>query len=67
MNIENNYEPLDFKNIMVKDFKEEVELLRYKLNHIIIDFSLINSLKGEKILLEQTFQETKKQILEYHG
>jgi hypothetical protein len=67
MNIEKDYEPLDLKNIMVKDFREEVELLRYRLNRITIDFSSINSLKGEKTLLEQSFQDTKKQILEYHG
>lgn len=67
MNIEKDYQPLDLKNIMVKDFKEEVELLRYRLNRITIDFSSINSLKGEKTLLEQAFQDTKKQIIEYHG
>jgi hypothetical protein len=67
MNIEKDYEPLDLKNIMVKHFREEVELLRYRLNRITIDFSSINSLKGEKTLLEQSFKDTKKQILEYHG
>jgi hypothetical protein len=67
MNIEINYEPLDLKNIMVKDFGEEVEKLRNRLNYITIDFSSINTIKGEKTLLEQSFQDTKKQILEYYG
>ena len=63
MNIEINYQPLDLKNVMVKDFKEEVELLRYRLNHITVDFSPINILKGEKTLLEQAFQVTKKELI----
>lgn len=67
MNIERDYEPIDLKNIMVKDFTEETQNLKDKLNNIIIDFSSINTLKGEKTLLEQAFQDTKKQILEYHG
>ena len=67
MNIERDYEPLDLKNIMVKDFTEETQNLKEVLNKIVIDFSSINTLKGEKTLLEQSFQDTKKQILEYHG
>jgi hypothetical protein len=67
MNIEKDYEPLDLKNIMVKDFTEETQNLKEVLNNIVIDFSSINTLKGEKTLLEQAFQDTKKQIIEYHG
>jgi hypothetical protein len=67
MNIEKNHEPLDLKNIMVADFTEQAQNLKEVLNNIVIDFSSINSLKGEKTLLEQAFQDTKKQILEYHG
>lgn len=67
MNIERDYEPLDLKNIMVKDFTEEAQKLKEVLDNIVIDFSSMKTLKGEKTLLEQAFQDTKKQILEYHG
>jgi hypothetical protein len=67
MNIERDYEPLDLKNIMVKDFTKEAQDFKDKLNNIVIDFSSMSFLKGEKTLLEQAFQDTKKQILEYHG
>ena len=67
MNIERDYEPLDLKNIMVKDFTQETQNLKEVLNNIVIDFSSINTLKGEKTLLEQAFQDTKKQIIEYYG
>jgi hypothetical protein len=64
MNIEKDYEPLDLKNVMFKDFTEQTQNLKDKLNNIIIDFSMIHSLVGEKTLLEQSFQDTKKQIIE---
>jgi hypothetical protein len=67
MNIEKDYEPLDLKNIMVADFTEQAQNLKEVLNNIVIDFSSMSTLKGEKTLLEQAFQDTKKQILEYHG
>jgi len=64
MNIEKDYEPLDLKNVMFKNYTEQTQNLKDKLNNIIIDFSMIHSLVGEKTLLEQSFQDTKKQILE---
>jgi hypothetical protein len=67
MNIEKDYEKIDLKNIMFKDYTEQTQNLKEVLNKIVIDFSSINTLKGEKTLLEQSFQDTKKQILEYHG
>jgi hypothetical protein len=67
MKIEKDYEPLDLKNVMFKNYTEQTQNLKDKLNNIIIDFSMIHSLVGEKTLLEQSFQDTKKQILEYHG
>lgn len=67
MNIEKDYEPLDLKSITVKDYTLEAQNLKEVLNNIPIDFSSINTLKGEKTLLEQAFQDTKKQILEYYG
>ena len=64
MNIEKDYKPLDLKNIMVTDFKEHTQNLKKVLDNIVIDFSLVGALKGEKTLLEQAFQDTKKQILD---
>jgi hypothetical protein len=64
MNIEKNHEPINLKNIMVADFTEQAQNLKDRLDNIVIDFSSINTLKGEKTLLEQAFQDTKKQILD---
>ena len=64
MNIEKDYQPIDLKNVMFKNYTEQTQNLKDKLNNIIIDFSMIHSLVGEKTLLEQSFQETKKHILE---
>jgi hypothetical protein len=64
MNIEKDYQPIDLKNVMFKNYTEQTQNLKDKLNNIIIDFSMIHSLVGEKTLLEQSFQDTKKQILE---
>lgn len=63
MNIEKDYQPIDLKNIMFGNYTEQTQNLKDKLNNIVIDFSLIHSLVGEKTLLEQSFQDTKKQIL----
>jgi hypothetical protein len=67
MNIEKDYQPIDLKNVMFGNYTEQTQNLKDKLNNIVIDFSLIHSLVGEKTLLEQSFQDTKKQILEYYG
>ena len=64
MNIEKDYEPINLKNIMVADFTEQAQNLKEVLNNIVIDFSSMSTLKGEKTLLEQAFQDTKKQILD---
>jgi hypothetical protein len=64
MNIEKDYQPIDLKNVMFKNYTEQTQNLKDKLNNIIIDFSMIHSLVGEKTLLEQSFQDTKKQILD---
>jgi hypothetical protein len=64
MNIERDFQPIDLKNVMFKDYTEQTQNLKEKLNNIVIDFSIIHSLTGEKTLLEQAFQDTKKQILD---
>ena len=64
MNIEKDYQPIDLKNVMFKNYTEQTQNLKDKLNNIIIDFSMIHSLVGEKTLLEQSFQDTKKQIID---
>ena len=64
MNIELNEVELDVKNILLKN-----ELLnkRETLFNIGIDFLSIGTLKGDKKLLDTTFNETKKEFLEQHG
>lgn len=64
MNIEKDYQPIDLKNVMFKDYTEQTQNLKEKLSNIVIDFSIIHSLTGEKTLLEHAFQDTKKQILD---
>jgi hypothetical protein len=41
--------------------------MRKEIFHTEIDFSLINTLKGNKELLDLTFQQTKKEMLENYG
>ena len=41
------------------DIKEK----RNKIEWIDLDFSIIHSLQGNKELLEQTFQDTKKELV----
>lgn len=45
--------------INILDIKEK----RNKIEWIDLDFSIIHSLKGNKELLEQTFQDTKKELV----
>jgi hypothetical protein len=45
--------------INILDIKEK----RNKIEWIDLDFSIIHSLQGNKELLEQTFQDTKKELV----
>ena len=48
---------------MFKDFNEETQYRKGLLSQVNIDFSSINTLKGEKTLMELAFQETKKELI----
>ena len=45
--------------INILDIKEK----RNKIEWVDLDFSIIHSLQGNKELLEQTFQDTKKELV----
>ena len=67
MNIEiklhNYYIKLD--NVVVPDYSADFDKLRKSFENNIIDFSTISRLKGEKTMLENSFQQTKQELLDY--
>lgn len=58
---------VELENVVIKDFRLDVESKKREFENHILDFSSITQLKGEKLLLEQAFQDTKKEILENYG
>jgi hypothetical protein len=60
MNIEMNNTDLDVKNIL---FNNEMVKMRETLFNINFDFSSIKMLKGDKKILELSFNDTKKELL----
>ena len=63
MYIERDNQPIDLKNVMFKDFREETQLIKNKLMDESIDFSSIKKLMGEKNIMELAFQQTKVELL----
>jgi hypothetical protein len=63
MYIEKDNQPIDLKNVMFKDFREETQLMKNKLMDESIDFSSIKKLVGEKNIMELAFQQTKVELL----
>ncbi len=65
MNIELNIRNLKFniENVYVEDYIKKYEKNRELFSEHFVDFSEINGLKGNKDILEQTFQDTKKELL----
>ena len=63
MNIYINNEMIDVNNISIKDYKKDTEILKDKLSRIKLNFSSIGLLKGDKILLEKSFQQQKAESL----
>lgn len=61
MNIESNNTELDLNNILLKN---ELLKKRETLFNIDIDFSSIGTLKGDKKILDITFNETKKELID---
>jgi hypothetical protein len=61
MNIEMNDTELDVKNILLNN---EMLKKRENLFNIDIDFSSIKSLRGDKKILDITFNDTKKELID---
>jgi hypothetical protein len=61
--IYNNDIKIDLDNIMFKDFNEETQHRKGLLSQVIIDFRPISTLKGEKTLMELSFQQTKNELV----
>jgi hypothetical protein len=67
MNIEiklHNYH-IKLENVVVEDYSADFDKLRKSFENNIIDFSTISRLKGEKTMLENSFQQTKQELLDY--
>ncbi len=54
---------LDISNISIKDFNKDTQDMKNRLSLYELDFSSIGQLKGEKILLEKSFQQQKAESL----
>jgi hypothetical protein len=54
---------LDISNVSVKDFNKDTQDMKDILALVELDFSSIGLLKGEKILLEKSFQQQKAESL----
>ena len=66
MNIEiklKNYQ-ISLEEVSIPNYDTHFDQMRKSFENHIIDFSSLNVLKGDKKLLEQTFLNTKKEILE---
>jgi len=67
MNIEiklHNYQ-VTLENVIIPDYTSKFDEYRKTFENHFIDFSSISTLKGEKTILENCFQQTKKDLLEY--
>jgi hypothetical protein len=55
---------LDFKNLLLTDYDQLLELKKdfYKENRI--DFSSVHQLRGEKTIMELSFQQTLKESID---
>jgi glycyl-tRNA synthetase alpha subunit len=54
---------LDIKNISVADFNQKTQEIKDNFSKTELDFSSINYLKGNKKLLEKSFQNQKAESL----
>jgi hypothetical protein len=55
----------DISNVSVTDFGLKTRNIKEILSETELDFSSINMLKGNKILLEKSFQQQKQETLNY--
>jgi hypothetical protein len=60
MNIEMNSAELDVKNILLNN---EMVKMRETLFNINFDFTSIKMLRGDKKILDETFNDTKKEFI----
>jgi hypothetical protein len=58
-----NEKLIDAHNLSVTDLGDIVTQRKNKMKEIQLGFSCIKTLKGEKNILEQAFQDTKKEML----
>jgi hypothetical protein len=63
INIYLNEAELDINNINVTDFNKNTQNLKDDLSMTKLDFSSIRTLKGDKKLLEKSFQQQKAESL----
>jgi hypothetical protein len=54
---------LDIKNISVANFNQKTQQIKNEFSEIILDFSSIHFMKGNKELLEKSFQQQKAESL----
>jgi|LauGreDrversion4_2_1035121.scaffolds.fasta_scaffold167613_2 hypothetical protein len=54
---------LDITNVSIKDFNKDAQDKKELLSRYKLDFSSMSKLKGEKTLLEKSFQQQKAESL----
>lgn len=55
--IEKDGQIIDTQNLLVTNFKKDIEIKREQLSNTTIDFSSINKLKGDKYVLNLSFRQ----------
>jgi glycyl-tRNA synthetase alpha subunit len=63
MEIYLNSEKLDIKNISITDFNKRTQEIKDEFSKSQLDFSEIQYLKGNKEMLEKSFQQQKAESL----
>jgi hypothetical protein len=63
MKIYNNEEVVDLNNILFTDLKEEIIYMKNEFSEMNIDFSHIHELRGDKDILEVSFNNIKYESL----
>jgi hypothetical protein len=54
---------LDIKNISVANFNQRTQEIKDNFSKIVLDFTPIHFLKGDKKILEKSFQQQKAESL----
>ena len=58
---------IELENVTVKDFRLDLVLRKNEFENYVLNFNSISHLKGDKTILEEVFQNTKKETLENYG